>query len=132
MTSRRDRRDGVCATTSRRRRLKDPATVATIDQPDELGANALTLAASLNVPKPEIIKALLKAGADVNAKLGEEWSEKDTSALYRAVEGESLCGNQPVCRVHKPFLGDDATVLAASRRERPTPPRRRAGVASMA
>ena len=74
--------------------LKDPATVATIDQPDELGANALTLAASLNVPKPEIIKALLKAGADVNAKLGEEWSEKDTSALYRAVEGESLCGNQ--------------------------------------
>ena len=72
------------------RRLKDPATVATIDQPDELGANALTLAASLNVPKPEIIKALLKAGADVNAKLGEEWSEKDTSALYRAVEGESL------------------------------------------
>ena len=69
---------------------KDPATVATIDQPDELGANALTLAASLNVPKPEIIKALLKAGADVNAKLGEEWSEKDTSALYRAVEGESL------------------------------------------
>ena len=27
---------------------------------------------------------------------------------------------------------DDATVLAASRRERPTPPRRRAGVASMA
>ena len=74
--------------------LKDPATVATINQPDELGANALTLAASLNVPKPEIIKALLKAGADVNAKLGEEWSEKDTSALYRAVEGESLCGNQ--------------------------------------
>ena len=70
--------------------LKDPATVATIDRPDELGANALTLAASLNVPKPEIIKALLKAGADVNAKLGEEWSEKDTSALYRAVEGESL------------------------------------------
>ena len=70
--------------------LKDPATVATIDQPDDLGANALTLAASLNVPKPEIIKALLKAGADVNAKLGEEWSEKDTSALYRAVEGESL------------------------------------------
>ena len=130
MTSRRDRSDGVCATTSRRRRLKDPATVATIDQPDELGANALTLAASLNVPKPEIIKALLKAGADVNAKLGEEWSEKDTSALYRAVEGESLCGNQLVCRVHKPFL-DDATVLAASRRERPTPPRRRAGVASM-
>ena len=42
------------------------------------------------MPKPEIIKALLKAGADVNAKLGEEWSEKDTSALYRAVEGESL------------------------------------------
>ena len=80
----------VCATTSRGRRLKDPATVATINQPDELGANALTLAASLNVPKPEIIKALLKAGADVNAKLGEEWSEKDTSALYRAVEGESL------------------------------------------
>ena len=39
------------------------------------------------MPKPEIIKALLKAGADVNAKLGEEWSEKDTSALYRAVEG---------------------------------------------
>ena len=113
----------VCAATSRRRRLKDPATVATIDQPDELGANALTLAASLNVPKPEIIKALLKAGADVNARLGEEWSEKDTSALYRAVEGESLCGNQPVCRAHKPFL-DDATVLAASRRERPTPPRR--------
>ena len=72
------------------RRLKDAATVATINQPDELGANALTLAASLNVPKPEIIKALLKAGADVNAKLGEEWSEKDTSALYRAVEGESL------------------------------------------
>ena len=71
--------------------LKDPATVATIDRPDELGANALTLAASLNVPKPEIIKALLKAGADVNAKLGEEWSEKDTSAL--------LCGNQPECRV---------------------------------
>ena len=91
----------VCATTSRGRRLKDPATVATINQPDELGANALTLAASLNVPKPEIIKALLKAGADVNAKLGEEWSEKDTSALYRAVEGESLCGNQPVCRVHQ-------------------------------
>ena len=76
------------------RRLKDAATVATINQPDELGANALTLAASLNVPKPEIIKVLLKAGADVNAKLGEEWSEKDTSALYRAVEGESLCGNQ--------------------------------------
>ena len=52
--------------------LKDPATVATINRPDELGANALTLAASLNVPKPDIIKALLKAGADVNAKLGEE------------------------------------------------------------
>ena len=118
MISRRDRRDGVCATTSRRRRLKDPATVATIDQPDELGANALTLAASLNVPKPEIIKALLKAGADVNAKLGEEWSEKDTSALYRAVEGSDLdtrlrcslrrrldlCGNQPVCRVHPKIL----------------------------
>ena len=90
LISRRDRRDGGCAATSRRRRLKDPATVATINQPDELGATALTLAASLNVPKPEIIKALLKAGADVNAKLGEEWSEKDTSALYRAVEGESL------------------------------------------
>ena len=30
--------------------------------------------------------AAIKAGADVNAKLGEEWSEKDTSALYRAVE----------------------------------------------
>ena len=87
---RRRLRDDISLT----RRLKDPATVATIDQPDELGANALTLAASLNVPKPEIIKALLKAGADVNAKLGEEWSEKDTSALYRAVEGESLCGNQ--------------------------------------
>ena len=96
LISRRDRRDGVCAATSRRRRLKDPATVATIDQPDELGANALTLAASLNVPKPEIIKALLKAGADVNAKLGEEWSEKDTSAL--------LCGNQPVRRVHPTIL----------------------------
>ena len=41
------------------------------------------------MPKPEIIKALLKAGADVNAKLGEEWSEKDTSALYRAVEGDA-------------------------------------------
>ena len=32
----------------------------------------------------------------------------------------------------KSFLGDDATVLAESRRERPTRPRRRAGVASMA
>ena len=93
----------VCATTSRGRRLKDPATVATINQPDELGANALTLAASLNVPKPEIIKALLKAGADVNAKLGEEWSEKDTSALYRAVEGESLCGINQCVGCTSPF-----------------------------
>ena len=83
--------------------LKDPATVATIDRPDELGANALTLAASLNVPKPEIIKALLKAGADVNAKLGEEWSEKDTSALYRAVEGESLCGINQCVGCTSPF-----------------------------
>ena len=83
--------------------LKDPATVATINQPDELGANALTLAASLNVPKPEIIKALLKAGADVNAKLGEEWSEKDTSALYRAVEGESLCGINQCVGCTSPF-----------------------------
>lgn len=32
----------------------------------------------------------MAAGADVNAKLGEAWSDKDTSALYRAVEGESL------------------------------------------
>ena len=32
----------------------------------------------------------------------------------------------------KSFLGDDATVLAESRRERPTRPRRRAGVASTA
>ena len=98
MISRRDRRD-----VSLTRRLKDPATVATIDQPDELGANALTLAASLNVPKPEIIKALLKAGADVNAKLGEEWSEKDTSALYRAVEGESLCGINQCVGCTSPF-----------------------------
>ena len=39
----------------------------------------------------------------------------------------NLCGNQPMCRVH-----DDAAVLAPSSGEEPTPPRYRAGVASMA
>ena len=70
--------------------LKDAATRATINKPDKIGASALTIAASLNVPKPELVKALLAAGANVNAKLGEAWSDKDTSALYRAVEGELL------------------------------------------
>ena len=45
-----------------------------------------------------------------------------------------LCGNQPVCWVHrqfftKSFLGDDAAVLARSSVEEPAWPRRRAGVA---
>ena len=40
--------------------------------------------------------------------------------------------NQPVSRVHKSFLGDDAAVLAKSSGQRSAPPRRRAGVASMA
>ena len=48
-----------------------------------------------------------------------------------------LCGNQPVCWVHrqfftKSFLGDDAAVLARSSGEEPASPRHRAGVASMA
>ena len=77
------------------------------------------------MPKPEIIKALLKAGADVNAKLGEEWSEKDTSALYRAVEGESLecvelivaagadlCGNQNVTACAPPRYRRDTCSMA--------------------
>ena len=37
-----------------------------------------------------------------------------------------LCGNQPVCRVHKSFLGDNAAVLAPSTGEEPTSPRHRA------
>ena len=50
--------------------------------------------------------------------------------------GSPLCGNQPVCRVHrqffpKSFLGDDTAVLAPSSGEEPRP-RHRAGVASMA
>ena len=48
-----------------------------------------------------------------------------------------LCGNQPVCRVHrefftKSFLGDEAAVLARSSGEEPASPCHRAGVASMA
>ena len=48
---------------------------------------------------------------------------------------EDLCGNQPVGRVQfftKSLLGDDAAVLAPSSDEEPTPPRHRAGAASMA
>ena len=44
----------------------------------------------------------------------------------------SSCGNQPVRRVHKSFLGDDAAILARSSGEEPASPRHRAGVASMA
>ena len=49
----------------------------------------------------------------------------------------SLCGNQPVFRVHrqfftKSFLGDGVAALAPSSGEEPTWPRHRAGVASMA
>ena len=48
----------------------------------------------------------------------------------------NLCGNQPVRRVQqfftKSFLGNDAAVLARSSGEEPTPPRHRAGAASMA
>ena len=49
----------------------------------------------------------------------------------------SLCGNQPVFRVHrqfftKSFLGDGVAALAPSSGEEPTPPRYRLGVASMA
>ena len=48
-----------------------------------------------------------------------------------------LCGNQPVCSVHrqfftKSFLGDDAAILARSSGEEPASPRHRAGGASMA
>ena len=48
-----------------------------------------------------------------------------------------LCGNQPVCWVHrqfftKSFLGDGAAVRARSSGEEPASPRHRAGVASMA
>ena len=43
-----------------------------------------------------------------------------------------LCGNQPVRRVHKSILGDDAAVLAPSSGEEPASPRHRAGGASMA
>ena len=51
-----------------------------------------------------------------------------TEARFRRLAasfGDDLCGNQPVCR-------DDAAVLARSSGDEPTPPRRRAGVASMA
>jgi hypothetical protein len=68
--------------------LQDAANKAAIDTPDENGNNMLSLAAS--VAKPGIVKVLLEAQADPNAKLGEEWSERDVSALYRAVEGGSL------------------------------------------
>ena len=51
--------------------------------------------------------------------------------------GLHLCGNQPVCRVHRQFftnsfLGDAAAVLARSSGEEPAQSRHRAGVASMA
>ena len=51
--------------------------------------------------------------------------------------GLHLCGNQPVCRVHRQFFtksphGDGAAVLARSSGEEPASPRHRAGVASMA
>jgi hypothetical protein len=56
---------------------------------------------------------------------------------YPLLDATTCVGNQPVCRVHrqfftKSFLGDDAAVLARSSGEESTPPRRRAGVASMA
>ncbi len=46
--------------------------------------------------------------------------------------GEWLCENQPVYRVHKSFLGDDAAVPARPSGEEPASSRHRAGVASMA
>ena len=54
-------------------------------------------------------------------------TKKQMEALARkhGVRGARLCGNQPVRRVH-------AAVLARSSGEEFTPPRRRAGVASMA
>ena len=43
--------------------------------------------------------------------------------------GKALCGNQPVRRVH---FFTNAAVMTESSGERPTPPRHRAGIASMA
>ena len=44
--------------------LRDAATKRSIDSADELGASALTLAASGQTPKPDIVRVLLAAGAD--------------------------------------------------------------------
>ena len=57
--------------------------------------------------------------------------------LFMMFDGSGLCGNRPVRRVHrqffiKPFLGDDAAVLAPPSGGEPVSPRLRAGVASMA
>ena len=81
------------------------------------------------MPKPEIIKALLKAGADVNAKLGEEWSEKDTSALYRAVEGESLECVELIVAAGADLCGDQNFTARSESSRRP--PRHRRDACSM-
>ena len=59
--------------------------------------------------------------------------------IYEAgeiISSDDLCGNLPVrgCtrQFTKSFLGDDVAALAPSSGEEPTPPRHRAGVASMA
>ena len=63
-------------------------------------------------------------------------SEDDVRTACRKIVGGCVEINQCVgCTRQfftKSFLGENATVLAESRRERSTPPRHRAGVASMA
>ena len=46
-------------------------------------------------------------------------------------EGDRSMWKSTVC-LHKSFLGDDAALMTESSRVRPTPPRHRRGVASMA
>ena len=90
--------------------------------------------------------AIAKANASAYALGAAVWTH-DVGRAHRVssklnagvawVNCHHLCGNRPVCRVHrrfftKSFLGDDAAVLARSSGEEPTSPRHRAGVASMA
>ena len=85
-----------------------------------------------SIPRAGATDADFAAGTTVERVVGhDEWRALVPEMVAACVEINECVG----CTRQfftKSFLGDDATVLAESRRERPTRPRHRAGVASMA
>ena len=68
-----------------------------------------------------------KSSDEIVIDVIDDAEERMPALLDEDDKGPTLCGNQPVCRVH-----DDAAMLDPLSNEEPASPRHRAGVASMA